>query len=90
MIRIHVSVYGRVQAVGFRYFTFQLAHQYELTGWVRNLDDGSVEIESQGDSETIEKFLTDLRAGNGYSRVNDIHFYKTQLVPNDLKFVIFH
>ena len=88
MLRIHVMVRGRVQAVGFRYFAYQLAHQYELTGWVKNLYDGTVELEVQGNSKAIEKFLVTLKKGNGYSRVTDIKVDDIQPVSHELKFVI--
>lgn len=88
MLRIHVRVCGRVQAVGFRYFTYQLAHQYGLTGWVRNLYNGDVEIEVQGDSTPIENFLVNLKAGNGFSKVSDIRVDEIQLISHELKFVI--
>ena len=44
-IRKHIYFYGRVQGVGFRYYAVQKANQLGLTGWVRNLSDGSVEME---------------------------------------------
>ena len=48
-IRRHILFYGRVQGVGFRYYAVQKARQLRLTGWVRNLYDGSVEMEVQGE-----------------------------------------
>ena len=49
MIRKHILFYGRVQGVGFRYHATYKASLLGLTGWVRNLEDGSVEMEVQGD-----------------------------------------
>lgn len=43
-IRKHIFFYGRVQGVGFRYYSVYKARQLGLTGWVKNLYDGSVEI----------------------------------------------
>ena len=43
-IRKHIIFYGRVQGVGFRYYAVQKANQLGLTGWVKNLYDGSVEM----------------------------------------------
>ena len=48
MIRKHILFYGRVQGVGFRYHATYKASLLGLTGWVRNLEDGSVEMEVQG------------------------------------------
>ncbi|MBF4691892.1 acylphosphatase [Fusibacter ferrireducens] len=88
MIRIHAIIHGRVQAVGFRYFAYHLAKQYELTGWVKNLYDGTVEMEIQGDSKTIETFLTALRKGNGFSSISAIDVDQIQLLERERKFVI--
>jgi hydrogenase maturation protein HypF len=56
-----ISVRGVVQGVGFRPFVYRLAHQYQLTGWVRNTS-GSVEIEVEGNGEALQNFLSDLEA----------------------------
>lgn len=57
MIRKHINFYGRVQGVGFRYYSVNKARQLGLTGWVRNLADGSVEMEVQGPEEKIDELL---------------------------------
>ncbi len=57
MIRRHIYFYGRVQGVGFRYYSVNKAHQLGLTGWVRNLSDGSVEMEVQGPEEKIDELI---------------------------------
>ena len=57
-IRKHIVFYGRVQGVGFRYYAVNKANQLGLTGWVKNLPDGTVEMEVQGEERTyiwIEK-----------------------------------
>jgi hydrogenase maturation protein HypF len=59
--RLRVDVEGTVQGVGFRPFVYRLAHELELTGWVRNTRNG-VLIEVEGDSLAIEMFLQRLRA----------------------------
>jgi len=56
-----VRVRGVVQGVGFRPFVYRLAHEHNLMGWVRNTS-GNVEIEIEGDEETLGKFLSDLEA----------------------------
>jgi len=56
-----ISVRGVVQGVGFRPFVYRLAQEHNLKGWVRNTS-GSVEIEVEGDEETLENFLSDLEA----------------------------
>lgn len=60
-VRKHIFFYGRVQGVGFRYFSVVGARELGLTGWVRNLDDGSVEMEVQGDPDKIDDLILYLR-----------------------------
>ena len=54
-VRKHIFFSGQVQGVGFRYRAVHLARPLGLTGWVRNLRDGRVEMEVQGDALAIEK-----------------------------------
>ncbi|GAI45180.1 unnamed protein product, partial [marine sediment metagenome] len=56
-----ISVWGVVQGVGFRPFVYRLAREHNLKGWVRNTS-GNVEIEVEGDEESLENFLGDLEA----------------------------
>ncbi|MEM7350497.1 MAG: acylphosphatase [Acidobacteriota bacterium] len=65
-------VSGTVQGVSYRYFTQQAARDLELTGWVRNLADGTVEVQVAGDSEVIERFRAQLLQGPRFARVDDI------------------
>lgn len=61
---------GRVQGVGFRYFTFSIAKKYKLNGWVRNLPDRSVEIYIQGNTDRIENLKKYLLKGNMFIKVD--------------------
>ena len=65
-------VSGRVQGVGFRYFTEGLAAREGLHGWVRNLPDGRVEIAAEGDAEALERFERHLRHGPPGARVEQV------------------
>ena len=56
-IQKHILFYGRVQGVGFRYYAVNKANQLGLTGWVRNLYDGSVEMEVQGEEALIDQLV---------------------------------
>jgi acylphosphatase len=53
----HVFYEGRVQGVGFRWSTKNLAHGFDVTGWVKNLPDGRVEMQVCGDAGEVEAFL---------------------------------
>ena len=57
MVRYYFRFTGRVQGVGFRFFVSMNAEKCRLTGYVRNLPDGSVEAEVQGLESSVEKFL---------------------------------
>lgn len=56
-VRKHIVFYGRVQGVGFRYYAVNKANQLGLTGWVKNLPDGTVEMEVQGEEPLIDQLI---------------------------------
>jgi len=68
------TIHGKVQGVGFRYFTQRAAKELGLTGWVRNLPDGSVEVFACGPKGTLERFMQSLEVGPIGSQVADIRF----------------
>ncbi len=63
-VRKHILFYGRVQGVGFRYYSVHKARRLGLTGWVQNLYDGSVEMEVQGPEEKIDELVSFLDRQN--------------------------
>ncbi|MDO4939497.1 MAG: acylphosphatase [Lachnospiraceae bacterium] len=67
--------YGRVQGVGFRYRAYYIANHLDLGGWVRNCDDGSVEMEVEGPEELIEQLIQRLE-DDAYIRIDNMS-YKT-------------
>jgi acylphosphatase len=74
LARLHATVVGRVQGVGFRAFVEQSAEVLDLKGWVRNRWDGSVEVVAEGKRQDLEKLLAALRRGPRASGVSDVHF----------------
>jgi acylphosphatase len=67
--RLHAVVSGKVQGVSFRYFVVDRAKALSLTGWVRNLWNGNVEVTAEGSREDLEKLLQALHQGPPMARV---------------------
>jgi acylphosphatase len=63
---------GRVQGVGFRYFTRDVALREGITGWVRNLADGRVQAYLEGEAEAVTHVERLLRQGPGSGHVRDV------------------
>ena len=71
MVRKHITFYGWVQGVGFRYRARHAAEMYGCTGWVRNEWDGSVVMEIQGTEEAIDNVILAIEAGR-YVRIENM------------------
>lgn len=63
MARLHVLISGRVQGVGFRWFTRVAARRLQLAGWVANRADGSVEVAAEGSDDRLSEFRAALSRG---------------------------
>ncbi|SHK19972.1 acylphosphatase [Thermocrinis minervae] len=88
MVAFRVYVDGIVQGVGFRAFTKRLAESYGLSGWVRNLPDGRVEIFVQGDRDVVWEFLKGVSEGPKHGRVDSLTLIKEVPKDEDLGFSI--
>ena len=70
--KLHIFVSGRVQGVFFRRFTEETAKKLGITGWVRNLSDGRVEIWAEGTDSVLKEFIDCIHRGPPSARVEDI------------------
>jgi acylphosphatase len=77
---------GRVQGVGFRWFTQNAAARENVHGWVKNLPDGSVEAAAEGDAEALARFEQALRHGPPGARVDHLDIEHTTPVGKDTGF----
>jgi acylphosphatase len=71
-IRLHATVHGKVQGVSFRYFVLDCAKRLDVSGWVRNRYDGTVEVMAEGDREKLEILVQDLNRGPNASNVTHV------------------
>lgn len=75
---VRLRIFGRVQGVGYRAWTAQRAKKLGLTGWVRNLTDGSVECLVQGPREAVEAMTAACHAGPALARVTQVDSFDSE------------
>ncbi|HDQ16602.1 MAG TPA: acylphosphatase [Candidatus Vogelbacteria bacterium] len=75
--RLEANITGRVQGIGFRFFIKNQADDLGLIGFVRNLEDGSVQVVAEGEEKKLSKFEDILRKGSNYSLIEkfDINYF---------------
>lgn len=71
-MRSHVIISGRVQGVGYRYSTWEVANQLGIKGWVRNRSDGTVEAVFEGDEATVAKMIQWCHQGPPHAKVTQV------------------
>ena len=81
MKRYYIIYKGQVQGVGFRWRLMQIAHKYNLTGYVVNLDNGNVATEVQG--EGVDEFLKESLEQDFYIVINDYAVKEIELLNNE-------
>ncbi len=69
---VHIEVIGRVQGIGFRWFVRETALALQLTGWVRNLETGAVEIAASGPDDVVREFLAAVHEGPPGAHVRQV------------------
>jgi acylphosphatase len=68
----HITVVGSVQGVGFRWFVERGAKKIGLNGYVKNVPNGDVEIDVEGDEGMIKELISMVKVGNDHSHVIDV------------------
>ena len=89
-IRYFASAAGRVQGVGFRYFVQTNAMELDVTGWVRNMDDGTVTMEIQGIEEQLEKLVGRIKKGSAFIKVKNMELTQIDAIDQTKKFAILY
>lgn len=79
---------GRVQGVGFRFFVQSNAKSFGITGWVKNMSDGSVTMELQGAPEVVERLIAKIKRGNDWIKVTEFKQSDLPVVKGENKFAI--
>lgn len=87
MFRYLIIASGRVQSVGFRFFCQLNATSLKLTGFAKNLDNGDVEIEVQGEKEKLDSFISKIKAGNRFIKISNLNISQISLIENEKKFL---
>lgn len=85
-IRYFGTAVGRVQGVGFRMFVQQHAMDLHVTGWIRNMEDGTVQMELQGEPEDIDKLEGFIREGNYFIKVESFSLEERPVVDGEKRF----
>ncbi|MFS0786896.1 acylphosphatase [Shouchella sp. 1P09AA] len=86
MKRFSVMVKGHVQGVGFRSFVETEASHYNVTGNVRNEDNGQVAIQVQGKETELHSFLETIKQGNRFSSVEELSYTEIDTERNEQDF----
>lgn len=72
LVRVRVFAGGRVQGVAYRFFAEKQAARLDVTGWIKNLSDGRVEVLAEAPADRIEVFLERLKEGPSLARVDSL------------------
>ncbi|MDD5361116.1 MAG: acylphosphatase [Ignavibacteria bacterium] len=88
MVKIKITVRGMVQGVGYRYYCYKQAIVLDIKGYVRNLNNGDVEIEAEGNANEINEFIKQAELGPKFSKVNSVSLVKSPYEGKYSKFSI--
>jgi acylphosphatase len=68
----NITIRGRVQGVGYRYFALKTAHSTGIKGYVKNNQDGTVFIEAEGEEIKLNQFVAQCKTGPGWAFVDKV------------------
>lgn len=85
--RYKAVITGNVQGVGLRVFVVDNASKLGITGWVRNMADGTVEMEAQGNSDKLDQLFATIKKGNFIIKVDNIDYTEIDCVE-ETSFII--
>ncbi len=86
--RLSIIVTGRVQGVGYRFFSKENARVFGITGWVRNCANGNVELEAQGKKALLDQFCKVLKKGPLFGQVSELLSREIEIIRNENAFKI--
>ena len=72
ILTVNLTISGKVQGVGFRYFVLRQAQELGILGWVSNKPNGDVRVLAQGEKADLERFISKVKEGPSFSRVEDV------------------
>lgn len=78
-MRVFGKAAGQVQGVGFRMFVRENARKLGLVGWVKNMDDGTVDFEVQGEEYRLQRLFEIMQAGNYFIKVKSLELHDRPL-----------
>lgn len=88
LVRYFGTATGRVQGVGFRMFVQQNALELGITGWVKNMEDGTVTMEVQGTQDAIDRLEAIIREGNYFIKVQSFGLEVREVIAMERRFDI--
>jgi acylphosphatase len=68
----HITIHGKVQGVGYRFYATRVARRLGLKGWIQNNRDGTVEAMVEGEKASIDEWVEEIREGPRYAEVTKI------------------
>ncbi len=74
-----MKIYGIVQGVGFRYFVFKLAKELNIKGYVKNLEDGTVEVFAEGEEDKLNYLIEKCKIGPSLAKVEKVEIKEEEI-----------